>query len=299
MTIPSKTWSIIADGQVDADSPLDTTLITAIRDNEIHLEEWLGDSYVAAKDHDHDGVNSSLIGENSIVTTALHVSRFEYYPRYDSVTVDDNGASADDVIVAANSGLGGVAVSLEEDASWIRLFTSATSGHGAAYRNGQYGTPWSEASDHVTRIGFGNTWKLQVRTDDADIADTRIWVGFSNVSPATHLDDTPDGFDIAFRYSTAEGDTNWMCVAINGTGATGTYTDSGVAVVANTEVTLEVRTSPGEAKYYIDGDLVATITTNLPSATQGLGWFFMVHNIAAASNKELYFRRLSFNHSAS
>ena len=69
MTIPSKSWSVIADGQVDADSPLDTTLITAIRDNLIHLEEWLGDGYTAAKDHNHDGVSSSLIAGGAIDTT--------------------------------------------------------------------------------------------------------------------------------------------------------------------------------------------------------------------------------------
>lgn len=69
MTVPSKSWSVIADGQVDADSPLDTTLITALRDNLVHLEEWLGDGYTAAKDHNHDGVSSSLIAGGAIDTT--------------------------------------------------------------------------------------------------------------------------------------------------------------------------------------------------------------------------------------
>lgn len=58
MAAPSKSWVVIADGQVDADSPLDTTLMTAVRDDLVHLEEWLGMSYTAAQDHDHDGTNS-------------------------------------------------------------------------------------------------------------------------------------------------------------------------------------------------------------------------------------------------
>ncbi|MBI5344977.1 MAG: hypothetical protein HZB83_06540, partial [Deltaproteobacteria bacterium] len=59
MAAPSKNYTLIADSSVDADSPLDTTLLTAIRDNLIHLEEWLGDSYTAAKNHNHDAVNSA------------------------------------------------------------------------------------------------------------------------------------------------------------------------------------------------------------------------------------------------
>ncbi len=59
MVAPSKSFTVIADGALDSDSPLTTTLMVNFRDNDIHLEEWLGDSFVAAKDHDHDGVNSS------------------------------------------------------------------------------------------------------------------------------------------------------------------------------------------------------------------------------------------------
>ena len=63
MAAPSKVWTDIVDGQVDADSPLDTTLMEAIRDNLVHLEEWLGDGYTAAKDHSHDGTDSALISD--------------------------------------------------------------------------------------------------------------------------------------------------------------------------------------------------------------------------------------------
>lgn len=64
MAAPDESWSTITTGQVDADSPLDVTLTQALRANLIHLEQWLGDGYVAAKDHDHDGVNSKSITLN-------------------------------------------------------------------------------------------------------------------------------------------------------------------------------------------------------------------------------------------
>jgi len=61
MAAPDKTFTVFADTAVDADSPLDTVLMTGLRDNDIHLEQWLGDSYTAAKDHNHDGVNSAIV----------------------------------------------------------------------------------------------------------------------------------------------------------------------------------------------------------------------------------------------
>lgn len=59
----SKNWVAIADTAVDPDSPLDAALMTGIRDDLVHLREWLGAGYVAGavQDHNHDGVNSAAI----------------------------------------------------------------------------------------------------------------------------------------------------------------------------------------------------------------------------------------------
>ncbi len=62
MATTTYTWNTIALTQTDGDSPLDETLMEAIRQNLISLEEWLGDGFAQAKDHDHDGVNSALLG---------------------------------------------------------------------------------------------------------------------------------------------------------------------------------------------------------------------------------------------
>lgn len=63
MTAISKTWVTIGDGAVDPDSPVDTTLMTGLRDDLIHLREWLGASFTAGavQNHNHDGSNSALI----------------------------------------------------------------------------------------------------------------------------------------------------------------------------------------------------------------------------------------------
>lgn len=71
MTVPSKNWTNIADTQVDADSPLDATLITAIRDDLVHIKEWLGYGFTAAQAHNHDNVNSaSVVLADAIVSVA-------------------------------------------------------------------------------------------------------------------------------------------------------------------------------------------------------------------------------------
>lgn len=62
MPAPSKSWTNIPDTSIDADSPLDETLVTALRDDLVHLREWLGHGFTAEQAHNHDGVNSALIG---------------------------------------------------------------------------------------------------------------------------------------------------------------------------------------------------------------------------------------------
>lgn len=72
MAVPSKNWSTIADAAIDPDSPLDTVLVTAIRDDLTHVYEWLGYGYVAAQAHDHDGVNSTLLQGNVMGNLFAH-----------------------------------------------------------------------------------------------------------------------------------------------------------------------------------------------------------------------------------
>lgn len=63
MAAITKSFTTIADAAIDPDSPLTTSLMTALRDNAIHVREWLGASYTAGavQDHDHDGLNSALV----------------------------------------------------------------------------------------------------------------------------------------------------------------------------------------------------------------------------------------------
>lgn len=61
MPAPTYSWVTIPDSDVDPNSPWDDDVVTAMVHNMIHLREWLGASYTAEQDHDHDGVNSAEI----------------------------------------------------------------------------------------------------------------------------------------------------------------------------------------------------------------------------------------------
>ncbi len=84
MVAPSETFTVIPDTQVDADSPITEDLMTALAHNDIHLEEWVGKDYTAAQNHDHDGVNSSIIGtsigQSELKTSVSNVSTFSTTP---------------------------------------------------------------------------------------------------------------------------------------------------------------------------------------------------------------------------
>ena len=66
MAAPSKNLTAIADSQIDADSPLDTTLITSIRDSLVNLSEQISYGYTPAQAHNHDGLNSPQILDGNV-----------------------------------------------------------------------------------------------------------------------------------------------------------------------------------------------------------------------------------------
>jgi len=76
---PTEVWSTISTAMVDADSPIDITLMGGIRGNLINVQEQLtgaaGSTYVGAQLHDHDGLNSKLISPKTYSTGAHAIFR--------------------------------------------------------------------------------------------------------------------------------------------------------------------------------------------------------------------------------
>jgi len=59
---PSVTFTVIVATRYDTDSPIDETLLEDIIDNITNVAEQVSYGYTPAQAHDHDGVNSKLLG---------------------------------------------------------------------------------------------------------------------------------------------------------------------------------------------------------------------------------------------
>jgi len=120
-----------------------------------------------------------------------------------------------------------------------------------------------------------------------DIANQRIWAAFTTAA-ALDQADAGVGNTIGFRYSTGAGDTNWQAVSRNATSGLNTVTDTGVAVAANTryEFRIDARNS-ASILMYINGTLVATMTTTLPVVTTTGGPYMTITNLTAGTARNI------------
>jgi hypothetical protein len=86
-----------------------------------------------------------------------------------------------------------------------------------------------------------------------------------------------------FTVDRTKSTTNWYAITANA--STATSTDTGVAFTATTWTNLRIviDSAAASAKFYINGSLVATNSTNLP--TVGIGPMCYVANVASAVTK--------------
>jgi hypothetical protein len=112
---------------------------------------------------------------------------------------------------------------------------------------------------------------LMIAGPGGRITDERWWFGLTDQTLATQgASANPAGNYAAFRYDTTVPDTSWQCITKDGT--TQTIVSSGIAPIINGPVEFGIifnDTIPN-VTFYINGALVATITTHLPSASTNL-----------------------------
>ena len=100
-----------------------------------------------------------------------------------------------------------------------------------------------------------------------DTTSIRIWVSLhdGNSTSGTNADDPASRNLMGFRFSTDAGDTNWRCCTKDG--STLNNQDSGVAPSTSGVTRLMMDHTGSSVKFYINGTLVATSSSNLPSST--------------------------------
>lgn len=112
------------------------------------------------------------------------------------------------------------------------------------------------------------TWIVQVPTLATGGEDFRCLAGLmQSVNPFGSGDGGTDG--VYFYYNTSA-NANWLCVTR--ASSTSTTTNSGVAVNTSfVRLTIRVNAAASSITFYINGTLVATNTTNIPTASLGHG----------------------------
>lgn len=127
-------------------------------------------------------------------------------------------------------------------------------------------------------------WRCRV----IDTADVRLWLTISDIygTLRNNMDAAlPTGIQLfGFRYDTSAGDTHWQAMTSDGSGGN-TVVDTGITPVINQSATFAIDISPTSLKFYINGTLVATITTHIMSTATYIGDLFRVDNINMANVK--------------
>lgn len=172
------------------------------------------------------------------------------------------GQTATQTIFLANTGNAGTTgVSNPNDVTEWGIYAISVTGGTSSLAGMTTGgnITFNSTYDYVFEAVITNISALNDGTNDCEI----------NVGFYDNADTGADPVDGAmFRYDV--GNTQWQCVTISNSVSTGTVTNSGTTVTTG-GITLRVEGSSTEVRYYINGSLVATHTSNIPAA---LGRYF-------------------------
>ena len=204
-----------------------------------------------------------------------------------SVYYDEPMARANTAASAENPrDIWGSIVVSEADASSTEPFSSldmnsggtATGGAGLMYPHDHQGFYYS--SSHIVI-------KTHIKTP-ATLGDaTNNYYYFLRLADLPYTGFLPQNNSIGLYYRYSDNAGKWLARSTN-SGGTSTEADTGITFAVNTEYELAVSVNKAldEATFWIDGVVVARITTNLPSAVNG-GWSQQLEKTAGTSARSV------------
>ena len=151
----------------------------------------------------------------------------------------------------------------------------------------------TEASPNAQQFQLGGgTWMYESYIEVAALSDAtdgfRFTSGFGNI--ATAAGETHGVFftyDLGGTANGAAASTNWQCVTT--VGAVRTLTTTSVAVTTTwTKLRIIINADATEVKFYIDGTLVATHTTNIPVFTTRVKVLQKIAKTVGTGNRSIY-----------
>ena len=171
-------------------------------------------------------------------------------------------------IISEALGGGTAAIANQNVGGGVRRYTTGTT-------NGQYAQAYVIAD--VGRPADNAVFEWRVR-----VAPTGTLTGNRCLLQATDVNQA--GLDSAYFDFDQSVSANWLAGSTSDA-VSYTITTTSVVVVANTWVTLRIETSTANVKYYIDGVLVATHTTNIPTSTVALGLYNYQDKVSSTGAK--------------
>lgn len=143
------------------------------------------------------------------------------------------------------------------------------------------------SSTAVTQRSFTPTYTWHGSTV-GNVTNIRFWVGLVNGDVSAV--NTPNSTEViaAFRYDTGvDGSAFWRCVTYNAVPGDLTVTASSVAVTTNTLYEFTIEMDASEVRFYINGNLEATHTTDLPATGTHMFWEHCVTSLTTAAKSLL------------
>ncbi len=196
-------------------------------------------------------INGNLVWKNQ--AGSIEKESLQTFPDYSKS--DDFGYATDaqvDLVYGAQSG---------DTLSYVATGTQDATGTTAGNTAGFVTLGAGNFVDPTKKLTFKA--KVQLSLSDEELF---AYVGCFETTPTAA--DPPVEADDAVGFTLVEttADANWFAVCATDLGTTETLVDTGVAVDTNSH-DFEVVVDNGTATFKIDGSKVATITTDLPTAT--------------------------------
>ncbi len=174
---------------------------------------------------------------------------------------------------------GSSAIVMDSDARWIRNQPNTSASGDTTLVQAITGIPHRRRW-HALHAFRGKTY--------TDVSSMRAWIGFTDTAPQSS-DDPASAHLAMFRYSTGASDGDWMACVKDG--STLNAQSTGVAVATDTMYLFRIETDDSEVRFYIDGSLVYTHTSNLPGIDNSMGANVSLTQLAASARSILYSRQ--------
>lgn len=217
----------------------------------IALAFGTGSGQPAEGNHNHDADYADVSHEHAGLVLAQTLKAV--YPNPGLATAAVVGTAA--VVLNAT-----VANADDADGSWLSHTTAASSGSATSMRS-------AIPADQVRRDWLPDL-EIRIKTGSA-ISTVRYWIGLTDALPNSSADPTLHG--AMFRFDTGASDSNWQAWTNDNSGG-GSAQDTGVAVAADTVYVMRIRCLASTIEFSINGTLVATASSNLPSASAMLAF---------------------------